>query len=136
MPSRLLSPLLVLLALAALGAPAAAPAQQTPTLGSPSPEETQAAPATTTDTTDDGLDTWQQALIFAAGVVLLAGIAAAIVSDARRRAGARHPGRAARDSRGRLAGEDRAADHRHRQAGKQRARQRARAARAARKRNR
>jgi hypothetical protein len=138
MRSRLLSPLLLLLALAALGAPAAAPAQQTPRLGSPSPEETTAAPATTSDTTDEGLDTWQQALIFAAGVVLLAGIAAAIVGDARRRAGrGGYRGRAARDARGRLrAGEDRAADHRHRQAGKQRARERSRAARAARKRNR
>jgi hypothetical protein len=138
MRSRLLSPVLLLLALATLGAPGVAAAQQMPKLGSPSPEETAPAPATTSDTADEGLDTWQQALIFAAGVVLLGGIAAAIVGDARRRAGrGRHPARAGRDARGRLRlVEDRAADHRHRQAGKQRARQRARAARTARKRNR
>ena len=34
----------------------------------------------------DGLDGWQQALIFGGGLVLLGGIAYAIISDARRRA--------------------------------------------------
>jgi hypothetical protein len=131
MRSRLVSPVVLLMALVALGTPALAPAQQSPTLGSPSPQETAPAPATTTDPADEGLDTWQQVLIFAAGVVLLGGIAAAIIGDARRRAP--RPARAGRRAR---AGEDRAADHRHRQAGKQRARERSRAARAARRRNR
>jgi hypothetical protein len=135
MRSRLVSPLVLLIVLAALGTPALAPAQQSPRLGSPPPEETAPAPATTTDPSDEGLDTWQQVLIFAAGVVLLGGIAAAIIGDARRRTP--RPARAGRGAGGRDgAADDRASEHRHRQAGKQRARQRSRAARAARKRNR
>lgn len=128
MPSVPRSLLAVLVALAALALPAAAPAQSAPELGAPEPEETTPAPVTT-DSTDDGLETWQQALIFAAGVVLLAGISVAIIGDARHRA--RRGGRPA------LTPEEQRDVSRHgRQAAKQRSRQKARAARAARKRNR
>jgi hypothetical protein len=115
----------LLLALA-LAAPAAA--QEAPTLGAPSTEETTTqAPVTTTDTSDGGLATWQQALIFAAGFILLGGIAIAIVSDARQRAGG--DDRAVTEGAG-------APGHRHRQQAKQRAREKAKAARAQRRRNR
>ena len=89
MASRAVSLLALAAVLVALCAPAAAHAQggpSAPGLGAPEPEETAPAPVTTDDPTDDGLETWQQVLIFAAGVVLLGGIAAAIMSDARRRA--------------------------------------------------
>ena len=128
MPSALRSLLAVLVALAALALPAAALAQSAPELGAPEPEETTPAPVTT-DSGDDGLETWQQALIFAAGVVLLAGISVAIIGDARHRA--------RRDGRPALSAEEQRDASRHgQQAAKQRARQKARAARAARKRNR
>jgi hypothetical protein len=140
MAPRALSLLALAAVLAVLAAPAAALAQSggagpsSPGLGAPEPEETAPAPVTTDDPADDGLETWQQVLIFAAGIVLLGGIAAAIMSDARRNAPVRDRGRGER-----RAGGDGAADealHRHRQAGKQRARRKGRAARAARRRNR
>jgi hypothetical protein len=134
MASRAVSLLALAAVLVALCAPAAAYAQSAPSLGAPEPEETAPAPVTTDDPTDDGLETWQQVLIFAAGIVLLGGIAAAIMSDARRRAPARGArGRAPTRDGADVPGEP---GHRHRQATKQRARQRARAARAARRRNR
>jgi len=74
----------LVLALLALAAPAPAVAQQAPTLGAPEPSET--APRVTTSGTDDGLEAWQEVLIFGAGVVLLLGIAWAIIGDARQRA--------------------------------------------------
>jgi hypothetical protein len=128
MPSAPRSLLAVLVALAALALPGAALAQSAPELGAPEPEETTPAPVTT-DPADDGLETWQQALIFAAGVVLLGGISAAIIGDARHRAGRRGRPELSPDDR-------RAATRTGQQAAKQRARQKARAARAARKRNR
>lgn len=81
----------VLLAVLALAfGPAAAGAQQSPFAPLPS------APTTGTPTVvvapppstggGGGLQGWQQALIFGAGAVLLAGIGWAIVSDARSRA--------------------------------------------------
>jgi hypothetical protein len=128
MPPGPRSLLAVLAAVAALATPAAALAQGAPELGAPEPEETTPAPVTD-DPTDDGLETWQQVLIFAAGVVLLGGISVAIIGDARHRAGRRgHPQLSA--------GEQRAATRTGQQAAKQRARRKSRAARAARKRNR
>lgn len=44
----------------------------------------QTATSTTTSTTDDGLERWQEILIFLAGVALLAGIGFAIVGDAKK----------------------------------------------------
>jgi hypothetical protein len=115
---------------AALALLLAAPAfaQQAPTLGAPpAPDEAPAtAPATTSGSSGGGLETWQEALIFAAGLILIGGIAYAILGDARQRA---------RD----LGGADTdpaTAPHKHRQRSKQRARAKAKAARAQRRRNR
>jgi hypothetical protein len=120
----------VALALAlALAAPAAA--QQSPSLGAPAaPEDTvQTQPATTTSSSGGGgLKTWQQVLIFGAGIILIGGIAMAILSDARERA--------ARVGHGGPATEPAGATHRHRQQSKQRARAKARAAKAQRRKNR
>jgi hypothetical protein len=117
----------LLLALALAG-PAAA--QQAPELGAPSSEETATqAPATTTGQSEGGLATWQEALIFAAGLILLGGIAFAIVADARQRAGGD-------DGRGPLAETAGGGGHRHKQQSKQRSRAKAKAARAQRRRNR
>jgi hypothetical protein len=46
------------------------------------PDDTQTVP-TSTGTDDDGLESWQQILIFAGGGILLLGIAWAILADAR-----------------------------------------------------
>jgi hypothetical protein len=126
--STIRSVVCVLLLALALAAPAAA--QEAPSLGAPSEEETATqAPVTTSAETDGGLATWQEALIFSAGVILLGGIAFAIVADARSRAG---------DDRGGPVAETAGAGggHRHKQQSKQRARAKARAARAQRRRNR
>jgi hypothetical protein len=118
----------VLALVLALAAPAGA--QQAPTLGAPpQPNVTvNSAPTTTTSSGGGGLKTWQEALIFAAGIVLIGGIAVAILADARERAG--------RLGHGRPATEPGDAPHRHKQRSKQQARAKARAARAARRRNR
>jgi hypothetical protein len=50
------------------------------------PPPTQTVVAPTNAGSDDGLSTWQEVLIFGAGLVLIAGIGYAIVSDARNRA--------------------------------------------------
>jgi hypothetical protein len=123
-------PLLALGALAvvfALAAPAAA--QQTPTLGAPETQTTTTVPPDTSTTTGNGgLRPWQEVLIFAAGLVLIAGIAIAILGDARERASRlRHGG---------TGPEDDATRHRRSQQAKQRARAKARAAKAQRRRNR
>jgi hypothetical protein len=124
-----LAPFLVVLALAV---PAVAAAQQAPTLGAP--EQTSSAPvATTTDTSGGGLATWQEGLIVAAGLVLLAGIAWAIIGDARQRAPVAD--RHARELEAAAAGGGKVSPHEKRRR-KERARAKARAARAARKRNR
>ena len=119
---------LVALALALAAGPASA--QQTPTLGQPSPQNTTPAQpvVTTTDTTGGGLKSWQQILIFGAGGVLLLGIGLAIVSDARERAG-KVDGRPVAEPAG-------GGRHHHKQREKQRARAKAKAARAQRRRNR
>jgi hypothetical protein len=112
----------------ALTAPAAA--QQSPTLGAPAaPDVTvQTQPTTTSSTGGGGLKTWQQVLIFGAGIILIGGIAMAILSDARERA--------ARVGHGGPATEPAGATHRHRQQSKQRARAKAKAAKAQRRKNR
>ncbi|HEX2105037.1 MAG TPA: hypothetical protein VHF51_15375 [Solirubrobacteraceae bacterium] len=111
-----------------LAAPAAA--QQSPTLGAPpAPDVTvQSQPGTQTSAGGGGLETWQQALILGAGIILIGGIAVAILSDARERAG--------RLGHGGPATEPAGASHRHRQQSKQRARAKGKAARAQRRKNR
>jgi hypothetical protein len=131
MPVRM-KPLLALGALIlVLAAPTPASAQQAPTLGAPE-TTTAAPPPPETDTTagGGGLKTWQEVLIFGAGLVLLTGIGLAIVGDAR--------DRAARLTRRRGAPETAGAGvpHKRRQQAKQRARARARAAKAQRRKNR
>jgi len=80
--------LLALALLLTLAVPATAPGQGTPF----APLEPSAPPPTPTQTfsntgsDDDGLDGWQQALIFGSGLILLGGIGLAIVRDARQRA--------------------------------------------------
>jgi hypothetical protein len=106
----------------------AAPAQQAPTLGAPTPQETAPPVTTTTAAADRGLKTWQELLIFGAGIVLLGGIAIAIIGDARERAPTQDR-RPATEPGG-------AGPKRHRQRDKERAREKARIARAQRKRNR
>jgi hypothetical protein len=114
----------------ALAAPAGA--QQAPTLGAPpTPDVTvNTGPSTTLGSTtgNGGLKTWQEALIFAAGVILIGGIAVAILADSRERA--------ARLAHGRAVTEPGTAPHRHKQRSKAQARAKAKAARAQRRRNR
>ena len=100
---RAVGPLLLALALVlALAAPALGD-HQAPGAGFPNqlpapaptpPETVVAAPGAAGD---DGLSKWQELLILGGGLLLLAGIAYAIVSDARRRAPVKegaeaHPG--------------------------------------------
>jgi hypothetical protein len=124
-------PLLTLAALVlalVLAAPVAA--QDAPTLGAPETQTDTAPPPETTDSGDGGLKTWQQVLIFSAGVILLGGIGFAIVGDARERA--------RRLSRHGTTPETAGAGvpHKHSQAAKKRARAKARQARAQRRKNR
>jgi hypothetical protein len=116
--------LVAIVVVLALAPAAPAPAQQAPTLGAP----TQTAPPVTTTTaaSDRGLKTWQELLIFGAGIVLLGGIAIAIIGDARDRA----------PTADRRAVTEPAGPKRHRQRDKDRAREKARTARTQRKRNR
>jgi hypothetical protein len=111
----------------ALTAPAGA--QQSPTLGSPPQPDVTVQTQATTSTGGGGLKTWQQGLIFAAGVILIGGIAVAIMTDARDRSRRLGRGGAATEPAG-------PAGHRHRQQSKQRARSKAKAARAQRRKNR
>jgi hypothetical protein len=130
MPVRL-KPLFALVALAiALACAAPALAQQAPTLGGEATQTQTAAPPDTTDSGNGGLKTWQEVLIFAAGLILLAGIGFAIVGDARDRARrlSRHG-----DAEAATAG---GVPHRHRAQAKQRARAKGRAAKAQRRKNR
>jgi hypothetical protein len=89
----------ILAALALMGSPTAALAQDNPLGPLPTPAPSQPQTVVVAPSTDggDGLKGWQQGLILGAGLVLLAGIAWAIVSDARRRAPVKdnemaHPG--------------------------------------------
>jgi hypothetical protein len=123
-PLLALAALVLTLALAAPGG-----AQQTPTLGAPdSQTETAAPPPDNTSTTGGGLKTWQQVLIFGAGLILLGGIGFAIVGDARERT--------RRLSRHGTTPETAGVPHKHSQQAKQRARAKARQARAQRRKNR
>jgi hypothetical protein len=131
MAPRTLARAATLLVVLALLLPAAAAAQQAPTLGAPT--ETQAPVVTTSSSpAQRGLKTWQELLIFGAGVVLLVGIGWAIVGDARQRAPARD-----RRHQGELetVGGRRLAPH-ERKRRKERARAKGRAARRARRQNR
>src|SRR3954471_10890205 len=109
----------VLALVLALGGPASA--QQAPTLGAPpTPDVTvNSGPATTLGSTtgNGGLKTWQEALIFAAGIILIRGIGIALPPrrhphrDPRRLARARRPplARPRRDRAGRGAAPPQAA---------------------------
>jgi hypothetical protein len=129
MPVRF-RPLLALGALVltlTVAAPVAA--QNAPTLGAPQTQSSTAAPPPeTTDSGGGGLKTWQEVLIFAAGVILLGGIGFAIVGDARERTRkfSHHTGNEV------AAG----VPHKHSQAAKKRARAKARQARQQRRKNR
>jgi hypothetical protein len=127
-----LKPLLAIAVLVlALAAAAPAAGQQAPTLGAPETTESSAAPPPDTETDGNGgLKTWQEVLIFCAGLVLLAGIGFTIVGDARDRAA--RLTRRGREPETAGAG----APHKHRQQAKQRARAKARAAKAQRRKNR
>jgi hypothetical protein len=114
---------------AALACAAPAAAQLSPTLGQETTQtQTGAPPETSTSSGGGGLKTWQEVLIFCAGLVLLAGIGFAIVGDARERV--RRLGRGGTETA--TAG----VPHKHRAQAKQRARAKARAARAQRRKNR
>jgi hypothetical protein len=115
------------LVLALSAAPAGA--QQAPTLGAPpAPDVTVQTQSTSSTSGGGGLKTWQEALIFAAGIILIGGIAVAILSDSRERA--------RRIGHGRAVTEPGQAPHRHKQRSKQQARAKGKAARAQRRRNR
>jgi hypothetical protein len=113
----------------ALAAPARA--QQAPTLGAPpTPNVTVQSTQSSTSGGGGGLKTWQEALIFAAGIILIVGITVAILTDARersRRVGHGDPLTEAGPSPDR---------HRHRQRSKQQARAKAKRAKAQRRKNR
>jgi hypothetical protein len=129
MPVRF-RPLLALGALVlALSLAAPVAAQNAPTLGAPETQSDTAAPAPeTTSSGGGGLKTWQEVLIFGAGLILLGGIGFAIVGDARERTRkfSHHTGQEV------AAG----IPHKHSQAAKQRARAKARQARKQRRKNR
>jgi len=119
---------MVMMALAlAVAAPAGA--QQAPTLGAPPAPSVTAQPVqSTTGAGNGGLKTWQEVLIVAAGIILIGGIAVAILTDSRERAAKiRHGGPITDPAE---------APHRHKQRSKQQARAKARAAKAARRKNR
>jgi hypothetical protein len=119
---------MVVMALAlAVAAPAGA--QQAPTLGAPPTPSVTAQPVqSTTGAGNGGLKTWQEVLIVAAGIILIGGIAVAILTDSRERAAKIRHGGPVTDP-----GD---APHRHKQRSKQQARAKAKAAKAARRRNR
>ena len=128
MPVRF-RPLLALGALVlALSLAAPVAAQNAPTLGAPETQTDTAAPPETTSSGGGGLKTWQEVLIFAAGVILLGGIGFAIVGDARERTRKFSHHTAEEVAAG--------VPHKHSQAAKQRARAKARAAKAQRRKNR
>jgi len=95
------APILVLLPLT--GPTAAALAQQSPFQPLPPPSQTTETPTVTvapppvSSSSGGGLKSWQETLLFAAGLILLLGIGWAIASDARKRAPVKdselaHPG--------------------------------------------
>lgn len=120
---RLVALLAIVLSLAAV--PAAFGQSAFGPLPQAVPETTPTTATTTANPNSEGLKRWQEILIFMGGVGLIAGIAYAILSDARK---------AAPVSEAELAGHGPAAGARKAQ-DKTKARARAKAARAARKRN-
>jgi hypothetical protein len=127
-------PLAIAALLWVLALPAAASAQNPfgplPQAQQPTQTATTNTGSSTSTSDNGGLKTWQEILIFGAGLVLLMGIGFAIVGDARDRAArlARRRGRAETAAAG--------VPHKHRQQSKQRARAKARAAKAQRRKNR
>lgn len=95
-------PAALLAALVLLGAPAGVALGQVNPLGPlppapTSPQQTVVVAPNTNSNDGGGLKDWQELLIFAAGIILLSGIAYAIVSDARSKAPVKdselgHPG--------------------------------------------
>ena len=130
MPVRI-KPFLALAAVAAaLACAAPAVAQNAPTLGQETTQTQTAAPEdTTSSSSGGGLKTWQEVLIFCAGLILIVGIGFAIVGDARERA--RRLGHRTCPEAATAGG-----PHKHRAQAKARARAKARAARAQRRKNR
>jgi hypothetical protein len=128
-----MKPLVALAALVlALALVVPAGAQQAPTLGAPETQTNAAPPPQDTSSTGGGgLKTWQEVLIFGAGLILLGGIVFAIVGDARERARRRSRHGTTPEAVG-AAG----VPHKHSQQAKQRARAKARQARAQRRKNR
>ncbi|WP_372789271.1 hypothetical protein [Paraconexibacter sp.] len=123
------NPLAVLItALLLLGVPAPVALAQSNPFTPPQPlvppEQVAPEPANLADPDSEGLEGWQEALIFAAGFVLLFGIGLAVVMDARRRRPVTeeelHPGRVAAGD-----PEHRRAEHRKRKS-KQRTQRQAR----------
>ena len=113
----------------------AAGAQSNPfgPLPQPVPDQpTVTAPSKTTSLGDTGLKGWQQGLIFGGGAILLAGIAFAIVTDARRNA---PDAREALDRERERQDTGVGGSRKQSPQAKARARQKAKVARAARKRN-
>jgi hypothetical protein len=129
MPGRVGWSIAVAALVLALAAPARA--QQAPTLGAPpTPNTTAQTTQSSTSGGGGGLKTWQEALIFAAGIILIGGITIAILADARERSRAIGHGDPLTE------GGPAPDRHRHRQRSKQQARAKAKAARAQRRKNR
>jgi hypothetical protein len=128
----MLSRVALLLCLLALAAPSVALAQSSspfaPLPPVQQPTQQQPVAPVNTNTDNGGLKSWQEILIFLGGGILLAGIAYAIVSDARRAAPVQEPTEQLAAARA-----QRESDVRRR---KERSRAAAKRARAARKRNR
>ena len=127
---RKLAPVLAALALL-LAVPAVVQGQANPLGPLPAPAPTPPETVVVAPSTDggDGLETWQEILIFGAGFILLIGIAWAIVSDARSKA----PVKAGEEAHPGLGGPVKA---NRSQKQRERARAKAKMARAQRKRNR
>lgn len=115
-----------------LSAPASGASAQSNPFTPPAPlvpqEQPEAEPADVADPDEEGLEGWQETLIFIAGFALLFGIGLTIVADAKRRRPVTeeelHPGRAS------------AGDPAHRRAEHQRRKSKQRIQREARKKNR
>lgn len=140
MPARLprrataaLAPLLAVLALLAPSAVAQSDPFGSPPVVAPSAPQVERAPVApgVADEDDDGLESWQELLIFLGGLAVLGGIATAIIVDARRR----RP-HANEDLRARRAAGEEGHDPAHRRAENRKRRAKAKRARDARKRNR
>ena len=116
--------------LAVLALPAGAAAQFEPVSpSSPAPQPTQTVVASPNSSDDGGgLQRWQELLLFAGGLALLAGIGFAIVDDARRHA-------PVGEDEGRPGAHEAGVSGSHKPRDKARAKQQRKRARAARKRN-